>query len=135
MKISIPYMVDKTVNFAFYLQFYPRRFFLLILPFYPRVSNDKNQMWKNGHHKKWIKLALPVTFGIKWLLIWSDFWYEVTFGMKWLLVWSDFRYKVTSDMKWLLVWSDFWFEVTFGLKWLLVWSDTWYEMTPDMKWP
>ena len=35
-------------------------YFLLILPFYPHVSNDKNWKWiKRSVKKKWIKLALP----------------------------------------------------------------------------
>ena len=35
-------------------------YFLLILPFYPHVSNDKILKWiKRSVKKKWIKLALP----------------------------------------------------------------------------
>ena len=39
--------------------------------------------------------VLKVTFGMKWLSVWNDTWYEMTPGMKWPQVWSGY------GMKWL----------------------------------
>ena len=76
---------------------------------------------------------------MKWLIIWSDWFYEVINFMKWsikglmkgLTQWLikviNFMkwliYEAINFMKWLILWSDWFYEVINFMKWLILWSD------------